>query len=87
MHRFKSTASFFSQFQEQAAPHAAADTLLVKSKGGSAQHEQSKSAADISALIRTAAAYVVGAPVADDEPLSGAGLDSLGKCSHKTCLK
>ncbi len=55
--------------------------LLVKPKGGPPQHEQAMSAADISALISTAAAYVLGASVADDEPLSGAGLDSLGERS------
>ncbi len=84
VHRFKSTSMLFSQFQDQAA-HAP-DSLAVKSKGASAQHGQAMSVANISALIRTAAAYVLGQPVADDEPLSGAGLDSLGECPPMSCL-
>ena len=77
-HRFKGTSKLFSQFQEQATQHAR-DTLAVKPEGGSERHGPATSAADISALIRTAATYVLGASVADDAPLSGAGLDSLGK--------
>ena len=46
---------------------------------GTAAHQAALSARDISALIRAAAAYVLGSPVGDDEPLSGAGLDSLGE--------
>jgi len=75
--RFKGTASFFSEFKEHAALEATA-MLQGKSATGSAKRGKAMSAGDISALIGTAAAYVLGAPVADDEPLSGAGLDSLG---------
>ena len=81
MCRFKGTASFFSEFMEHAALEAT-DMLQGMSATGSAQRGKVMSAGDISALIRTAAAYVLGAPVADDEPLSGAGLDSLGEQSH-----
>lgn len=77
-HRCKGTSKLFGQFQEQASQDAR-DVLVGKPKGASGQHGQAMSAADISALIRTAAAYVLGASVADDEPLSGAGLDSLGE--------
>ena len=79
MHRFKSTRKLFSQIQEQATAHTP-DLLAVKSLGALAQHGQAMSAADISVMIRTAAAYVLGQPVTDDEPLTGAGLDSLGEC-------
>lgn len=78
MCRFKGTASFFSEFKEHAALEPK-DVLHGKSAMGSAQRGKAMSAGDVSALIRTAAAYVLGAPVADDEPLSGAGLDSLGE--------
>lgn len=87
LHRFKGTARLFDEFK---GPHQGTELLTgvpARSAGGSARREVVMSAADINALIKAAAAHVLGVPVGDDEPLSGAGLDSLGETSSAVfCL-
>ena len=81
LHRFRGTAELFAEFKEITS-HQAPGLMPGAPQGtlaGPAQREKALSAQEISALIRAAAAYVLGSPVGDDEPLSGAGLDSLGK--------
>ena len=81
LHRFRGTAELFGEFKDAAA-HQAQELMPGAPQGmlaGPAQREKALSAQEIGALIRAAAAYVLGSPVGDDEPLSGAGLDSLGK--------
>lgn len=81
LHRFRGAAEVFAEFEEAAAHHAP-ELMPGAPQGraaGPAAPEAALSAHDISALIRAAAAYVLGSPVGDDEPLSGAGLDSLGE--------
>ena len=81
LHRFRGTAELFGEF-EDAAAHQAQELMPGAPQGtlaGPVQREKARSAQEISALIRAAAAYVLGSPVGDDEPLSGAGLDSLGE--------
>lgn len=76
--RFKGSANLFGEFKELAVQEKA--TLLLPGPSGTSTGQQRKamSAEDISVLIRTAAAHVLGSAVADDVPLTGAGLDSLG---------
>ena len=76
--RFKGTAKFFGEFKELAVQEKATLSLPGPSGTSAGQQRKAMSAEDISVLIRTAAAHVLGSAVADDEPLSGAGLDSLG---------
>ena len=81
LHRFRGTAELFAEF-EKAKAHQAPELMPgapQRTLAGPAQHEKALSAQEIGALIRAAAAYVLGSPVGDDEPLSGAGLDSLGE--------
>lgn len=81
LHRFRGTVELFAEFEEAAA-HQAPGLMPGATQGtlaGPAGHKKALSAQEISALIRAAAAYVLGSPVADDDPLSGAGLDSLGE--------
>ena len=76
--RFKGTAKLFGEFKELAVQEKAKLVLPGPSGASTGQQRKAMSAEDISVLIRAAAAHVLGSAVADDVPLTGAGLDSLG---------
>ncbi|BDA51455.1 probable oleandomycin polyketide synthase, modules 5 and 6 [Coccomyxa sp. Obi] len=73
--RLKVTAPYYGEFKGAQNKQAAA---LNAAANQSAQTLQVMSADDIMRLLRSAVSAVLGASVADDQPLVEAGLDSLG---------
>lgn len=82
--RLKATAAFYGEFKQASKQlpvgEASSETALPIQQ--LTQGAAVLTADDITRLIRTAVASVLGADVADDQPLVEAGLDSLGESSR-----
>ena len=74
--RLKAAAPFYGEFKGAERKQAAA--LETAAADQSALTSPAMSADDIMRLLRNAVSAVLGASVADDQPLVEAGLDSLG---------
>lgn len=87
--RLKATAAFYGEFKGNQATQTAQDAAalaLHSAAEGTVGNAPALSATDILRLIRGAVSSVLGASVADDQPLVEAGLDSLGKPAAHVCL-
>jgi hypothetical protein len=88
--RLKATAAFYGEFKGNQAKQAAQDAAalaLHSAAEGTVGNAPALSANDILRLIRGAVSSVLGASVADDQPLVEAGLDSLGEpAAHAICM-
>lgn len=78
--RLKVTTQFYEEFKGAERKQAAG--LVAAAATQSALTSPTLSADDIMRLLRSAVSAVLGASVADDQPLVEAGLDSLGDNPH-----